>query len=129
MQKKSLRARQLSLAQGETRVLLDENIPRELLKVFKKRGLGARTVQAAGWSGIKNGDLAQKVLAENFVLVTRDKDFSFLWKKHRIKVVYMGVEPSTLQYLRPELENCLDKWKYGIDKPFLIMIQRGIVRN
>jgi len=98
------------------------------LKTFKKRGLDARTVQEVGWSGIKNGDLSQKVFTDNFVLVTRDKDFTFLWKKYQIKVVYLAVEPATLQYLQPELENWLDKWNYNINKPFMIMIQRTSVR-
>lgn len=63
------------MALEKTRFLLDENVPRKLLKEIEKRKLDARTVQQKGWSGIKNGELSRRVLKGYF------NDFKFSSKK------------------------------------------------
>ena len=71
----------------EAKFLLDENVPRRLKEVFKSKRLNCKTVQELGWRERKNGELAVKVKEKDFILVTRDKDFVFLWKKYELKVI------------------------------------------
>lgn len=92
----------------EAKFLLDENVPRKLKEVFKSKGLECPTVQELGWREIKNGELSVKVKRNDFILVTRDKDFVFLWKKYKLKVIYFAVKPATLQFLHPRLNDTLN---------------------
>lgn len=59
----------------EAKFLLDENVPRRLKAIFKSKKLECWTVQELGWREIKNGLLSVRLKRNDFVLVTRDKDF------------------------------------------------------
>lgn len=54
------------------KVLLDESVPRSF--GFALTGQFVRTVQAMGWSGLKNGELLRIMIGEFDVLVTCDKN-------------------------------------------------------
>jgi predicted nuclease of predicted toxin-antitoxin system len=116
------------MALSQARFLLDENIPRKLQSVFHNRNLVVETVQSLGWSGIKNGDLAEKVQRKNFILVTRDRDFTFLWRNYQIKVIYLALSPSTLPFLQSKMEELFDTWNYDLEVPFLVLIQNDTSR-
>ena len=57
------------------RILLDENVPVDVLPVLRARGHEAESVNFLGWKGLKNGDLLARVQADYDLFVTRDKDF------------------------------------------------------
>jgi len=58
------------------RVLLDESVPHDLL--LHLPGFDAATVQALGWSGMKNGVLLRTARAAGFqVLVTVDRRLEY----------------------------------------------------
>lgn len=78
--------------------------------------------------GVKNGELSLKVKQNNLILVTRDKDFTFLWKKYRIQVVYLAIEPAIIDFIHPRLTDLLDDWKYDLSKHFLLMLQNETIR-
>jgi hypothetical protein len=61
------------------RVLLDENIPHDLIPQFA--GHDVSTVQGLGWAGIKNGDLLERARGTIDVFVTMDRK---LEKQHRM---------------------------------------------
>ena len=54
------------------RVLLDENLPKALVRLLAPE-IEARTVQQEGWSGRKNGDLLTVAAASFDVLITTDR--------------------------------------------------------
>jgi predicted nuclease of predicted toxin-antitoxin system len=108
--------------------LLDENISYRLLPLFKKYHLNFSTLQKFGWSGVKNGELAKKVKQHNYILVTRDKDFTFLWKKYGIRVIYLAIKPPIITDLTNELESLFNHWVTDVTNPFLIIVQKGFVR-
>lgn len=56
------------------RVLLDECVPRSLTRGLAPHDV--RTVQAMGWSGIKNGALLARAAVDFEALFTIDKDFA-----------------------------------------------------
>jgi hypothetical protein len=57
------------------RVLLDESVPRPVLRAFPKGK--ATTVDLLGWKGIKNGSLLLRAEAQGFeVLITSDKSMA-----------------------------------------------------
>jgi len=53
------------------KVLLDENLPRDLAAALPE--FEVWTVGRAGWGGIKNGELLRRASAEFDVFVTADK--------------------------------------------------------
>jgi hypothetical protein len=53
------------------RVLLDENIPHDLIPQLA--GHDVSTVQGLGWAGIKNGDLLERARGTIDVFVTMDR--------------------------------------------------------
>jgi len=68
------------------RVLLDENIPHDLIPQFA--GHDVSTVQGLGWAGIKNGDLLERARRTIDVFVTMDRK---LEKQHDLSVLPFGV--------------------------------------
>ena len=57
------------------RILLDENLPRDL--VTELTGHQVTTVQAVGWSGTKNGELLRRAHGRFDVLVTMDRGLQY----------------------------------------------------
>lgn len=117
------------MAKPPLEFLFDENVPRQLLPTFAKFNFNTIRLQQLGWSGIKNGNLAQKVKDHGYILVTRDKDFTFLWQKYQIQVVYLAIHPATLGNFIPRVETVLANWTYDDKKPFLLMIQKQLIRE
>ncbi|MGH9845607.1 MAG: DUF5615 family PIN-like protein [Blastocatellia bacterium] len=57
------------------KILLDENVPVDLLPVLRSAGHEADSVNFLGWKGIKNGELLTRSQTEFDLFLTRDKDF------------------------------------------------------
>jgi predicted nuclease of predicted toxin-antitoxin system len=86
-------------------LLLDENLPKRLKSDFPDHQIF--TVWEKGWNGIKNGELLQLMLANNFnALLTFDKNLqhqqNFLkypiavFVLHAINNTYLQLKPLTL---------------------------------
>ncbi len=103
-------------------------MPVKLKQVFTDRGITCITAKEKGWLGLKNGQLPIKVRENRFVLVTHDKDFTVLWKKYKIQVVYLAIEPAILEFIQPRVVDLLDNWKFDLFKPFLLMLQTETIR-
>src|SRR5687768_7733351 len=58
------------------RVLLDENIDRQLKPLFHA-GLDVLTVREQGWDGFKNGELLRAAATAFDVFVTMDRNLSY----------------------------------------------------
>jgi hypothetical protein len=54
------------------RIILDEDIPRELASRFSTGEHNAVHVEDLGWKGIKNGDLLRRISGSYDVLITGD---------------------------------------------------------
>lgn len=54
------------------RVLLDENLPRRLKRIFRE-GVEVKTVDECGWKGLKNGVLLNLAQTGFNVFITTDK--------------------------------------------------------
>lgn len=58
------------------RILLDEQLPRQLARQFA--GHHVRTVQQQGWAGLGNGELLRRAAAAGFeIFVTADQNLQF----------------------------------------------------
>lgn len=108
--------------------LLDENVSYRLKKLFIRLNIHCTTVQQQGWGGLRNGELSPKIQQLGAVLVTRDRDFTFLWKKYDIKVIYIAIEPSIAEVIASELEKLLIDWKTDLNTIFMIVLQKNYVR-
>jgi len=68
------------------RVLLDENVPHDLVPQFS--GHDVITVQGLGWAGLKNGDLLERARGVVDVFVTMDRKLA---KQHDLSGLPFGV--------------------------------------
>ncbi len=116
------------MALKKVKFLLDENIPIKLKQLFTSLGLSCVTIRDLKWFGIRNGKLSEKVKKEPFVLVTRDKDFVFLWNKYHIQVIHLAIEPPILSSFIEPLRRLITHWEYDVTKPFLIVLLKDTIR-
>ena len=116
------------MALEKAKFLLDENMPVKLKQLFTSLELSCVTVRDLKWFGIRNGRLSSKVKDDSYVLVTRDKDFTFHWNRYNIQVIYLAIEPPLLSSLIPPLENLLQNWRYDLSEPFLITLTKDSIR-
>ena len=112
----------------KAKFLLDENIPINLKPVFTSLNLVCVTIRDLKWFGIRNGKLSEKVKKESYILITRDKDFTFLWNKYQIQVIHIAIEPPLLSSIIDPVERLLSNWQYDLTRPFLIILQKDTVR-
>ena len=57
------------------RVLLDENVPVDILFVLRGARIEAESVNFIGWKRLQNGELIVRAKEKFNLLLTRDKDF------------------------------------------------------
>lgn len=57
------------------RVLLDENVPVDIIPFLRDRNIDAESVNFIGWKGVQNGDLIRRARESFDLLLSRDKDF------------------------------------------------------
>lgn len=112
----------------DRKILFDENIPHKLRSYFDNKGIVAETMHYHGWIGYRNGELSKLVRDNNFILITRDRDFLFLWEKYKIQVVYLAIDPPLLLNLQSAIERLFNKWQHNSSNPFLIMVQKDTIR-
>ena len=59
------------------KLLLDEQLPRKLIKHFPPN-VTVQTVQRQGWAGIKNGELLRLAASEGYdALISADKNMEY----------------------------------------------------
>ena len=68
------------------RVLLDENVPHDLIPQFPDHDI--LTVQGLGWTGMKNGDFLMRVRGKIDAFITMDRR---LEEQHDLSVLSFGV--------------------------------------
>jgi hypothetical protein len=93
------------------RVLLDENLPRQLKQHFSPV-VEVLTVQERGWSGIKNSALLRLAAGEFEVFLTMDKGVEYQQNLQSLSIGVLIIRaPSNrfedLQALIPEVHNAL----------------------
>jgi hypothetical protein len=89
------------------RVLLDENLPRKLVRYLVEHD--CRTVVECGWSGRKNGELLLAADPLFDVLLTLDKNLPYQQNldTKRIAVLIVRARSNRIQDLLPIVPECL----------------------
>jgi predicted nuclease of predicted toxin-antitoxin system len=90
------------------RILLDEQLPRQLARYFV--GHDVRTTQEQGWAGLKNGALLAQAREASFeVFVTGDKNLEFQQnlRSSGLFVVVLVAPTNKLEDLLPRLAGAL----------------------
>jgi predicted nuclease of predicted toxin-antitoxin system len=113
---------------ARTRFLLDENVPIKLKRVFVEVGLICQTIKDLGWCGLKDHEIASRITNSNYILITRDKDFTFVWQKKQLSVIYLAIEPVILDIIEPRVKDLIQNWVYDVLKPFLLIVQNDLIR-
>src|SRR5450432_3959411 len=83
-------------------LLLDENLPKRLKSDFPEHDIF--TVREKGWNGIKNGELLQLMLLNNFnALLTFDKNLQHQqnFSKYPVTVFVLTAFNNTFKLLSP----------------------------
>lgn len=91
------------------RVLLDEQLPRQLAREITNHE--TRTVQQAGFSGLKNGDLLKRAKEVGFdVFVTADRNLQFQQNLSRVElaIIVLRSLSNTLEDLLPLVPELLE---------------------
>ncbi len=91
------------------RILIDECAPRALKKHLMDHGHECRTVQEAGWSGKRNGELLRLAEAAFDVSVTVDTNLSYQHNlaSRRIAIVVLQSPSNRLENLRQHFPACV----------------------
>ena len=88
------------------RILIDECLPRELADELV--GHEVKTVQQAGWAGLSNGELPQKVSGSFETFLTIDKRIESEQKVPRdVALITVRAHSNRIQDLRPLLPELL----------------------
>ena len=116
------------MALKEAVFLLDENLDIKLAKILSDFGLSCSTLKDKRQTGIRNGELSQFVKKNNYVLITGDRDFTYLWSKYDIRVIYISIHPKTLSFIHPRLVELFQSWNYDLSKSFLLILQKDTIR-
>ena len=88
-------------------ILLDENVSEKTLKRLKSKGIQARSVKTEKLFGTKNGKLLSLCRANNWILVTHDRDFLDIGKKQHSGIILIRIHPATDEMAGPALERFL----------------------
>lgn len=77
------------------RFLLDENVPRSVLRVLKRKGFDAVEVTDLKPAGLRNSEVAELAVKESRFIVTLDSDFLRLRREmlEKLKVIFINVHP------------------------------------
>lgn len=70
------------------RILLDENVPVDILPVLHGAWIEAEPVNFIGWKRLQNGELVMRAREQFNLLLTRDKDFDDEYLKKQITVSF-----------------------------------------
>ena len=92
--------------------LIDENVPFGLIKLFRNNNITCTSVQKLGWNGYKDIEIAEKLSDTTQILITRDKDFQFLWENYKLRVIHLMIEPATLKAERDLIQSKLEPFLY-----------------
>jgi predicted nuclease of predicted toxin-antitoxin system len=96
------------------RVLLDEQLPRQLARLLE--GHEVRTVQQAGWAGLKNGELMQRAKETGYeVFLTADQSLSYQQnlRESGLRVIVVGAVSNALEDLVPLVPSILTAIRRG----------------
>lgn len=92
------------------KLLLDENLPKRLKKDFRDHEIF--TVREQGWNGLKNGQLLEQMLNENFdALITFDKNLQHQqnFKKYPLQVIVLNAVSNRYPDLHPLSDKVRDR--------------------
>ena len=90
------------------RVLLDENLPRALADELTGHEVG--TVQAAGWSGTRNGELLRRAQESFDVLLSMDRGLRHQQNPSTLplRIVVIRAPSNRMVHLRPLVTTILN---------------------
>lgn len=102
------------------RVLLDENLPHDLIAALT--GHNVFTVQGLGWTGVKNGELLKRAAGRVEAFVTMDQKLEFQQNLAGCPfgVVVVEAKSNRVEDLLPLVSDLLDA---------LATIRPGVVRH
>jgi len=105
------------------KLLIDENIRREIVNFLQESGHDIMTVL----SGSKNGEIIQLATEEKRILLTHDKHFSdiFLYPPENFYgIVRIKIHPPTVSSVIKALENLLNKISQSAIEKHLIILEK-----
>lgn len=116
----------MKLMQYNVFILLDENIPFDLIHFLKKRNYIVEHIKKIGKAGIKNGEVYQYAEIDKKWIVTRDADFEnyFKFQKYNIGgIILFKTSLTNKSYLLKVLNNFLEKYSEKLKYKCLITIE------
>lgn len=112
----------------QTKFLLDENVPIKLKRTFFELGVKCQTIKDLGWCGLKDKEIAARITHSDYILITRDKDFTFIWQQKLLKVIFLAIHPVVLEMIEPRIKDLIKNWNYDSSRSFLLIVQNDSIR-
>ena len=106
-------------------ILLDENMPYDLIRLFEKYNFLVYHIKKLGKSGIKNGEVYLLSLELNAWIVTRDSDFDniFMFQHYSpAGIIIVKSKITTISYLIDLFQTILEKKVIEFAKQQLIVL-------
>jgi predicted nuclease of predicted toxin-antitoxin system len=75
------------------KLILDEDLPHDLLKAFKGTDHEVVHVEDLGWKGIRNGDLLRRISGTYDALITGDTNMRYQQNLARYDVAIVVLQP------------------------------------
>ena len=94
--------------------LLDENVPRDLLRFLRQNKFECKTLNELHKLGITNGEVVKMAIETHYVIITCDSDYLNLKKsvQNQIRVIYIKLHPrdpvKLVELFSKNLELCLN---------------------
>jgi predicted nuclease of predicted toxin-antitoxin system len=95
-----------------TNILLDENMPFDLIKLFEEFGFTVYHIKKLGKTGIKNGQVYELSLELHSWIITRDSDFENLFKFQQYNpegIIVLKTKVTITDYLLALFKSLLER--------------------
>jgi len=107
-------------------ILIDENLPYDMIDFFVKRKIKTEHLKKIGKTGVRNGEVYQYAEINKSWIITRDADFQsyFKFQKYNIGgVILFKTTITNKSFLLKSLEKFWNKYSGKLAKKLLVIIE------
>ncbi len=107
------------------KLFLDQDVYWRTAEFLRSLGHDVLRASDVGLSRAKDEDLLRYALKHGRIFITRDRDFGHLVfvRGMRVGVIYLRINPTTLEAVHRELERVLEKYSEGALRSAFVVVE------